>query len=68
MTRSLAVELAPAARVNGVIPGQIESVRTEEYFAQLGDPEEARRRTLESFPLRRLGKPEDVAKAVAFLA
>ena len=68
MTRSLAVELAPAVRVNGVIPGQIESVRTEEYFAQFRDPAEARRRTIESFPLRRLGKPEDIAKAVAFLA
>ena len=68
MTRSLAVELAPAVRVNGVIPGQIESVRTEEYFAQFRDPVEARRRTIESFPLRRLGKPEDIAKAVAFLA
>ncbi len=68
MTRSLAVELAPAVRVNGVIPGQIESVRTEEYFAQFQDPAEARRRTVESFPLRRLGKPEDIAMAVAFLA
>ena len=68
MTRSLAVELAPAVRVNGVIPGQIESVRTEEYFAQFKDPVESRRRTVESFPMRRLGKPEDIAKAVAFLA
>lgn len=68
MTRALAVELAPAIRVNGILPGQIESVRTEAYFAQFRDPEEARRRTIDSFPLRRLGTPQDVAKAVAFLA
>jgi meso-butanediol dehydrogenase / (S,S)-butanediol dehydrogenase / diacetyl reductase len=68
MTRALAVELAPGIRVNGVLPGQIESVRTAEYFAQFRDPEEARRRTLQSFPLGRLGRPEDIAKAVAFLA
>jgi NAD(P)-dependent dehydrogenase (short-subunit alcohol dehydrogenase family) len=68
MTRSLAVELAPRIRVNGILPGQIESVRTAAYFARFRDPEEARRRTLESFPMRRLGQPEDIAKAVAFLA
>lgn len=68
MTRSLAVELAPGIRVNGIVPGQIESIRTESYFAEFRDPEEARRRTVESFPLRRLGKPEDIARAAAFLA
>lgn len=68
LTRSLAVELAPRIRVNGVIPGQIESVRTADYFAQFRDPEEARRRTVASFPMQRLGTPEDIAKAVAFLA
>lgn len=68
MTRALAVELAPRIRVNGIIPGQTESVRTADYFSHFSDPEEARRRTIESFPLRRLGKPEDIAKAVAFLA
>lgn len=68
LTRSLAVEYAPQIRVNAVIPGQVESVRTEAYFRSFRDPEEARRRVLSSFPLGRLGKPEDVAKAILFLA
>lgn len=68
MTRALAVELAPRIRVNGIMPGQIESVRTESYFNQFQDPAEAQRRTIESFPLGRLGRPEDVALAAAFLA
>ena len=68
MTRALAVELAPAIRVNGVLPGQVESFRTEAHFAQFPDPAEALRRTVASFPLGRLGRPEDIAKAVAFLA
>lgn len=68
LTRTLAVEYAPGIRVNGVLPGQIESVRTEPYFASFRDPAEARRRVLASFPLRRLGTPEDVAKAIVFLA
>lgn len=68
LTRSLAVEYAPTIRVNGVLPGQIESVRTEPYFASFRDPAEARHRVFASFPLRRLGTPEDVAKAIVFLA
>lgn len=68
MTRALAVELAPQIRVNGILPGQIESVRTSDYFAHFPNPAEARRRTIESFPMGRLGQPEDIAKAAAFLA
>ncbi len=68
LTRSLAVEYAPEVRVNAVIPAQIESVRTEPYFASFPDPEGARRRVIGSYPMRRLGKPEDVAHAIVFLA
>jgi NAD(P)-dependent dehydrogenase (short-subunit alcohol dehydrogenase family) len=68
LTRSLAVEYAPEVRVNAVLPGQIESVRTEPYFAAFRDPGEARRRVIRSYPMRRLGKPEDVARAIVFLA
>jgi NAD(P)-dependent dehydrogenase (short-subunit alcohol dehydrogenase family) len=69
LTRNLAVEYAPQQiRVNAIIPGQIESVRTEGYFNSFSDPAEARGRVLSTFPLGRLGKPEDVAKAALFLA
>jgi len=69
LTRNLAVEYAPdRIRVNAIIPGQIESVRTEGYFSSFNDPAEARRRVLSTFPLKRLGKPEDIAKAALFLA
>jgi NAD(P)-dependent dehydrogenase (short-subunit alcohol dehydrogenase family) len=68
LTRSLAVEYAPHIRVNAIIPGQIESVRTEPFFASFRDAAEARRRVLSSFPMGRLGTPEDVAKAILFLA
>jgi NAD(P)-dependent dehydrogenase (short-subunit alcohol dehydrogenase family) len=54
--------------VNAVIPGQVESVRTEPYFNSFTDPAEARRRVLSSYPLGRLGKPDDVAGAILFLA
>lgn len=69
LTRNLAVEYAPQQiRVNAIIPGQIESVRTEDFFNSFTDPTEARRRVLSTFPLGRLGRPEDIAKATLFLA
>lgn len=69
LTRNLAVEYAPNhIRVNAIIPGQIESVRTDSYFDSFTDPAEARRRVLSTFPLGRLGQPEDIAKAALFLA
>jgi NAD(P)-dependent dehydrogenase (short-subunit alcohol dehydrogenase family) len=68
LTRSMAVEYAPKVRANAIVPGQIESVRTEPYFNSFRDPAEARRRVLSTFPMGRLGKPEDIAKAILFLA
>jgi NAD(P)-dependent dehydrogenase (short-subunit alcohol dehydrogenase family) len=69
LTRNLAVEYAADhIRVNAVVPGQIESVRTDAYFEGFSDPSEARRRVLSTFPLRRLGTPDDIAKAALYLA
>jgi 3-oxoacyl-[acyl-carrier protein] reductase len=62
-TRSLAVELAPrGVRVNAVAPGVVETDMTAELRAVA--PEELTRRVL----LRRLGRPDEVARVVAFLA
>jgi 3-oxoacyl-[acyl-carrier protein] reductase len=61
-TRSLAVELAPRSiRVNCVAPGIIDTAMTSELQAIV--PDELLKRTL----LKRLGRPEEVAKVVAFL-
>lgn len=69
LTRNLAVEYAADnIRVNAVIPGQIESVRTDAFFDSFTDPAEARRRVMSTFPLRRLGTPDDIAKAALYLA
>ena len=63
LTQSLAMELAPRIRVNAVAPGLI---ATDLAKHVLSSPEELKRR-LQSIPLYRLGKPEDVANLVAFL-
>jgi pteridine reductase len=62
MTRSLAVELAPRVRVNGVSPGAIAWPQDGQF-----DPAE-RERIVATTPLARVGSPEDIAQAVHFLA
>jgi NAD(P)-dependent dehydrogenase (short-subunit alcohol dehydrogenase family) len=65
LTRSMAVELAPDhIRVNAVCPGP---VMTDMLLAAA--PTEAARQALaEAAPLGRVGRPEDIAAAVAYLA
>lgn len=63
LTRSLAMEVAPSGvRVNCVAPGVIRTDMVE----VLG--EETREMLVEQTPMGRLGRPEDIAQAVAFLA
>jgi pteridine reductase len=62
LTRSLAVELAPAVRVNGVAPGAIAWPEDGQF-----EPAE-RTRIVATTPLARIGSPHDVAQAVHFLA
>jgi NAD(P)-dependent dehydrogenase (short-subunit alcohol dehydrogenase family) len=66
MTQTLAVEWARhRIRVNAVAPGPIESAGAAR---QLWNSAEAVARITEAVPLKRWGKPEEVADAVAFLA
>ena len=62
LTRQLAIELAPDIRVNAVAPAVVETAFARRLFA--GQEEELRKR----YPLGRLGTPDDVAGAVAYLA
>ncbi|WAS92875.1 SDR family oxidoreductase [Nannocystis punicea] len=64
-TKALAVELAPAVRVNGVAPGTVAWPEEDPRFAE---GSEIRARILRAIPLRRIGTPEDVAETVLFLA
>ena len=69
LTRSLALDLAPLRiRVNAVAPGAIATEAVLEAIALSPDPERTRRDWEDLHALRRLGKPEEVAEAVLFLA
>lgn len=65
LMKSLAVELGPKnITVNAVAPGWIETDMTTAYL----EDRKERNRVVAGIPLGRLGEPEDVAAAVAFLA
>lgn len=64
LVRALAIELAPAVTVNAVVPGFIR--KDADAHAALS-PDLAQRQ-LARIPLGRIGLPEDIAAAVAFLA
>lgn len=63
LTRGLAIELAPAVRVNAVAPGYVD---TPLAAGALSD-EETRRRIEARVPLGRVAAPEEIAPAVVFL-
>lgn len=62
LTQTLAAEVAPGVRVNAICPGV---VKTDMARALWEDNEEE---LAESYPLKRLGLPEDISPLAAFLA
>ncbi len=60
MTRSLALDLGPEVRVNGVAPGAV-------LWPGEGKPYDDRQAMLARTPLQRAGTPEDVANTVLWL-
>ena len=60
LTRSLAKDLGPDIRVNGVSPGAI-------LWPESGLSEKVRENIIRQIPLKRPGEPRDVAAAVLFL-
>lgn len=69
MTKSAAVKYGrDNIRCNAVCPGDIQTPLVEAYFAAADDPAALRAQADSEYPLGRIGQPQEVARAVLFLA
>jgi 3-oxoacyl-[acyl-carrier protein] reductase len=68
VAKTLADELGPRGiRVNGLLPGRVDTERVRELDALSPDPEAARAASTAAIPLRRYGKPDEFGRTAAFL-
>jgi NAD(P)-dependent dehydrogenase (short-subunit alcohol dehydrogenase family) len=69
MTRNLALDWGKHnIRVNAICPGWVLTPLAQEWFDQQADPQAAWAQVLSVHPLGRVGRPEDIANFVAFVA
>lgn len=69
LTKSMALDYARYnIRVNCVCPGEIHTKMTEEYYAQISEPDKALQEIIKRIPLGRYGQPQEVAEAILYLA
>jgi NAD(P)-dependent dehydrogenase (short-subunit alcohol dehydrogenase family) len=69
LTRQLALDYSRRGiRVNCVCPGFVETEQMRVYLESHDDPEEAERQMVALHPIGRIGRPEEIASVVAFLA
>jgi NAD(P)-dependent dehydrogenase (short-subunit alcohol dehydrogenase family) len=69
LTRALGIEYAPRnVRVNAIAPGYIETQLTHDWWNEQTDPAAAKQATLDLQPMKRIGRPEEVAMTAVFLA
>jgi NAD(P)-dependent dehydrogenase (short-subunit alcohol dehydrogenase family) len=68
LTKALALELAPEIRVNAIAPGWIETQFTVAGLNLSEDPVAFRKQAEQMHALNRIGLPEEIAKAIFFLA
>lgn len=69
LTKAMAVDFAPEIRVNCICPGSVDTPMLREaaqLFAE--DPEDALREWGAMHPMGRVARPEEIARAIAFLA
>ena len=69
LTKSVAADfVTKGIRCNAVCPGTIESPSLDDRMRALGDYDEARKLFLARQPMGRLGRPEEVAQLIVYLA
>jgi len=69
LTKAMALEYAKhGIRVNCVCPGAVDTAMVDRELSHFPDPSETRRKVIESHPIGRMARPEEIAEAVLFLA
>jgi NAD(P)-dependent dehydrogenase (short-subunit alcohol dehydrogenase family) len=69
LTRALAIEYADRnIRVNAIAPGYIGTEIVEKIFAEAAEPQRLRQHTEALHPVKRIGRPDEIAWAAVFLA
>lgn len=68
LTRSMAIDYGPTIRVNSIAPGWVLTPLIQSIFDGYDDPDEQQKAVEERQVMKRIGKPEDIGYAAAFLA
>ncbi|BAQ61748.1 3-oxoacyl-[acyl-carrier protein] reductase [Geminocystis sp. NIES-3708] len=68
LTRNMALDYGPVIRVNSIAPGWVLTPLIEDLFNSYDDPAAARKKIEDRQVMKRIGTPEDVGYACAFLA
>jgi NAD(P)-dependent dehydrogenase (short-subunit alcohol dehydrogenase family) len=66
LSKSLAIELAPAIRVNAICPGRVDTPMLQPLTGQMSPAQQ--QAILQQYALRRMAQPEEIATAVLFLS
>jgi NAD(P)-dependent dehydrogenase (short-subunit alcohol dehydrogenase family) len=67
LTRNMAIDYGPTIRVNSIAPGWVLTPLIQGIFDSYDDPAEQQRQTERRQVMKRIGVPEDIGYAVAFL-
>jgi NAD(P)-dependent dehydrogenase (short-subunit alcohol dehydrogenase family) len=69
LTKSTALDFVDDnIRVNCLCPGRVLTPLVQELIAESDDPEATRRALSEDRPIKRMGRPEEIAAGILFLA
>ena len=67
LTRNMAIDYGPTIRVNSVAPGWVLTPLIQSIFDSYPDPADQQRQVEKRQVMKRIGQPEDIGYAVAFL-
>ncbi|MFW9808156.1 MAG: SDR family NAD(P)-dependent oxidoreductase [Candidatus Thorarchaeota archaeon] len=69
LTRAMAVDyMEDKIRVNCICPGTTDTPSLKDRLSKFPDPDAARKQFIERQPLKRFGRPEEIAEGILYLA